>query len=660
MTRMGGRVWIAPVASGLLLAATGALRVVGDLPNDRLVAEILPNVVLGLVLPLLGAAVLSQLPRHSLGRLWVFTGLAASTTLAVYSYADLASRSGLPLRTVAAWFASWLWVLGFTPFLTLGVLLFPDGTLPSRRWRPVVAMAGGAIVLPILGQALAPGEIEDFGVDNPLGAHWLEGSSDALMSVGFVCFTVAAAAAAGSLVMRWRRGSAEERQRLALPALAAGVLGVTFLVPTVGPLVPWLDAVATVEVTVLLVTFAVAVLRDQITGAQVVIRRSLTYGLLTGLLAATFAGVVASVSVVLSDQSSDLVASVVTALIALPLRDRLRSVVDKALYGERSDPFSALDRFGQRMDLAEDPQSVLRGVAESVATILRLPSVRVLIQRDGADALAAAVGPDVADWTRLPLLHGGAEVGALLVAPRAGQSTLDPRDVRMLEALQRQAGSAVAAVRLGVELQQSRQRLVAAREEERRRLRRDLHDGLGPTLAGIGLGLEVAKASDDPEQVQLLLQSLKEEAAAAVVDVRRLVEDLRPPALDELGLVGALQRHADRLNIGDGTSVEIVATSPLRGLPAAVEVAAYRIAMEAMTNAVRHGRPRHCALSLRMDDALHLEVTDDGCGLPAQPRRGVGLSTMTERAAELGGSCTVSRRREGGTAVVAQIPLQVR
>ena len=267
----------------------------------------------------------------------------------------------------------------------------------------------------------------------------------------------------------------------------------TFLVPTVGPLVPWLDALVLLEIVVLLAAFAVAVLRDQITGAQVVVRRSLTYGLLTGLLAAAFAGVVAALSSVSNDRSTDLIASVVTALLALPLRDRLQGVVDRAIYGERSDPFAALDRLGQRMDSA-DPESVLVGVAEAVATILRLPSVRVAV----GDEVVAFVGPEVESWTRLPLRHGGEEVGALLVAPRAGQAALDPRDVRMLEALQRQAGSAVASVRLSIELQQSRQRIVAAREEERRRLRRDLHDGLGPTLAGIGLGLEVAQATQDP------------------------------------------------------------------------------------------------------------------------------------------------------------------
>jgi signal transduction histidine kinase len=659
MTRMGGRVvWVAPVVSGLLLAVTGVIRFGADLPNEHVTSDLLPNAVLGLTMPLLGAAVLRQLPGHLLGRLWVFTGLAAALTLTVHSYAQLAtSEDGWPLPVASAWVASWLWVFGFTPFFTLGLLLFPTGRLPSRRWWFVLVLPVLAVVLPVLGQAVRPGRLEGMPVENPLG--WRDGPAELMSSVGFVCFSIAAAIGAAAVVHRWRTGGAADRDRLALPALSAGVLGATFLVPTVDALVPWLDALVLLEVVVLLAAFAVAVLRDRITGAQVVVRRSLTYGLLTGLLAVAFAGVVAALSLLSDDRSTDLVASVVTALLALPLRDRLQAVVDRSVYGERTDPFAALDRMGQRIDSADDPQSVLLGVAEAVATILRLPSVRVLILRDGVESVAAAVGPEVESWTRLPLRHGGEDVGVLLVAPRTGQAALDPRDVRMLEALQRQAGSAVASVRLGVELQQSRQRIIAAREEERRRLRRDLHDGLGPTLAGIGLGLEVAKASDDPEVVENLLASLKDEAAAAVLDVRRLVEDLRPPALDELGLVGALRRHADRLNLGE-TSVEVVAEDALSGLPAAVEVAAYRIAMEALTNAVRHGRPRHCAVRLSVDDALQVVVTDDGVGLPERQRAGVGLVAMRERAAELGGTCTIARSDSGGTTVLARLPVQAR
>jgi signal transduction histidine kinase len=201
---------------------------------------------------------------------------------------------------------------------------------------------------------------------------------------------------------------------------------------------------------------------------------------------------------------------------------------------------------------------------------------------------------------------------------------------------------------------------VAAREEERRRLRRDLHDGLGPTLAGIALGLDVAgnTLADDPDGARAVLRELKAETAASIGDVRRLVNDLRPPALDEFGLTAALRQHADRVSVRDGhLAVTVNAPPHLRALPAAVEVAAYRIAMEAVTNAARHASARQCQLRLTLDDTLEVEVCDDGVGLPTARREGVGLAAMRERAAELGGTCLIEGRPGGGTRVLARLPL---
>lgn len=659
MIRVRGRLLGAvPVVSVLLVAAAGSVRVAAGLHVAD--GDVLANVVLGLALPVLGATVLRHMPGHPLGLLWLGTGVAAAATLAVHSYAEVAASPSyrLPLATAAAWVSSWLWVLGATPLLTFGLLLFPDGRLPSRRWRPLLAVAAFAVVLPVLSQALAPGPLEDLPVQNPLGVPALAGALETVGAAGFLSFTAGVAGGALSLVVRWRAASDATRRALALPALAAALTGATFLVPATAGLEPWLDAVALADVVLLLVGFGVAVLRDRVMGAPVAVRRSLTYGLLTGTLALAYAAAVTSLSGLSRGAGSGLVATVVVALLALPLRDRLQGLVDRALYGERADPFAALDALGRRVDRAEDPESVLMGVAEAVAAVLRLPAVRVLVAREGSEALAAAVGAEPTTWERIPLTHRGEEVGALLVTPRAGQAALDPRDVRMLEVLQRHAAAAVAAVRLSAELQQSRQSIVAAREEERRRLRRDLHDGLGPTLAGIGLGLEVAQSTTEPADLDRLLHELKDAASAAVLDVRRLVEDLRPPALDELGLVGALQRHADRLNVGDAALVEVSASDRLEGLPAAVEVAAYRIALEALTNAVRHGRPRRCRVVLRLDEALHLEVSDDGAGLPEAPEEGVGLAAMRERAAELGGTCLVRRAPHGGTLVTARLPVE--
>lgn len=653
-------VWGAPVVSVLLLAATGATVVAMPVSTDRLLADRLANVVLALVLPLLGAAVLAAVPRSPLGRLWVTTGLAGALTLAVHTYAQAATEvrpGALPAGTAAAWVSSWLWVLGFTPLLTYGLLVFPDGRLPSRRWTPLLVVSGAAVLLPVLGQALAPGPLEELPVDNPFGVEALAGATAVARSVGFLCFTAGAAGGAAALALRWRRGTPAERDQLALPAVAAVLVGLAFLVHAVDPLVPLMDAALALVVTVLLCTFGVAVLRDEVAGADVVLRRSLTYGLLTSAVAITYLGVVATLSGLMPDPGAGLLATLAAALLILPLRDRLQRAVDRGVYGDRHDPLAALDRLGDRLEAAAEPEAVLEAVAQAVAVSLRLRYVQVVVRHGTKEVVAASAGTPAGPLVRLPLSNHGEEVGALLLSPRAGQQALSTQDLAVLSALRRQAAPAVAAVRLAGELQASRQRLITAREEERRRLRRDLHDGLGPTLAGIGLGLEVASASADADVVRRLLAELKAEASTAVLDVRRLVEDLRPPALDELGLVGALRRHADRISARDGTEVVVHAPRPLTGLPAAIEVAAYRIALEAMTNALRHGVPSHCALTLDLDDALHLEVTDNGSGLPASPRPGVGLSAMRERAAELGGTCTITPAAGGGTTVRALLPV---
>jgi signal transduction histidine kinase len=200
--------------------------------------------------------------------------------------------------------------------------------------------------------------------------------------------------------------------------------------------------------------------------------------------------------------------------------------------------------------------------------------------------------------------------------------------------------------------------LVTAREEERRRLRRDLHDGLGPALATQTLKLEAAREllRSDPDHADALLSDLIGQSQTALADIRRLVYALRPPALDELGLVGALRAQAAPYQHA-GVAVSVEAPEPLPPLPAAVEVAAYRIAQEALTNVARHARARTCVVRLRLDDALCLEVQDDGCGMQPDRRSGVGVQSMRARASELGGTWSAEALASGGTRVRARLPL---
>jgi len=388
------------------------------------------------------------------------------------------------------------------------------------------------------------------------------------------------------------------------------------------------------------------------------LRRSLVYATVTAVLLGAYVGLLLLIGP-LPGTGQGLAVSLVTAIpVALlfgPLRRRLQRTVNRMLYGEDDDPHAAVRELGRTLAASLAPAAALPTVLETVMRTLRVPYAAILIERDGELELAAEQGAAPDERQTVPLAYAGGRVGALEIGLRQGDE-LSASDRLLLGGLARQAGVAVHGVRLAADLQRSRERLVTAREEERRRLRRDLHDGLGPTLAAMLLQLHAARhlISSDSAAADAALNEVKGAARAAVGDIRRLVYELRPPALDELGLVGALERQAEAFSSLD---VRVDAPAPVGGLPAAVEVAAYRIAVEAMTNVARHSQASHCRVCVELNGGLELEVSDDGRGIPARFRANVGLDSMRERAAELGGTCTIERGPSGGTRVRARLPM---
>ena len=431
-------------------------------------------------------------------------------------------------------------------------------------------------------------------------------------------------------------------------------------------------------------SLAIAILRYRLWDIDGIIQRTLVYATLSACVIGLYVLVVVGLGSLLKVQDDILLSLLVTGLIAVlfqPLRQRLQQVVNRLLYGERDDPYAVLARLSSRLEATLLPETILPTIVETVAQTLKLPYVaiallasqRPLTATAGTVVEAGAEVPDIAasygrttpDTMRVPLVYQAETIGYLLLAARAGE-TFDKTDARLLADLARQAGVAVYAGRLTTSLQylteslqQAREHLVTMREEERRRLRRDLHDGLGPTLASLTFKVDAARnlLTQDSERADTLLVAVRQQAQEAITEIRRLVYNLRPPALDELGLLSALREQV-ALYQHQGLEVAFDAPGALPYLPAAVEVAVYRIAQEALTNVARHAKAQHCLLRLAIDaEAVHLDIGDDGKGVPAGHRIGVGLHTMHERASELGGNCTITEGSSGGTTIRVRVPL---
>jgi len=419
-------------------------------------------------------------------------------------------------------------------------------------------------------------------------------------------------------------------------------------------------------------SIGIAILRYHLFDIDILINRTLVYSSLTISVVGIYVLVVGYLSVLFrtaGGQGQLAISVLATGLVALlfqPLRNRLQRGINRLMYGERDDPYAVLSRLGQRLEATLAPEAVLPTIVETVKESLKLPYTAITLKQDDAFVVAAASGTPVSEALCLPLVYQNKPVGQLLLGPRAPNESFSSADRRLLDDLAREAGVAVHAVRLTTnlqrmteDLQRSRERLVTTREEERRRLRRDLHDGLGPTLASLVQLLDTARTlvARDPDAAVALLGDIKGRAKMTITDIRRIVYALRPPALDELGLVSAISEYIGHYNQSDGLYVSIEAPDHLPSLPAAVEVAAYHIALEALTNVARHANAQTCRIHLSLENGLCLEISDDGDGMPTDKPQGVGLTSMRERAAELGGEFKIEPGTTHGTRVWARLPL---
>src|ERR1700761_8858111 len=638
---------------------------------------------MALAFPVCGVLLAWHRPRNPIGWLFLAAGLGMVATAVGGPLLYLGAQQGWSqgaMRSVATLTTyGWTWTIAL--FLPLALILFPDGRLPGRRWRWLVGLTI-ANTLPFVASLGSP---DPTVVDGPRVTTYLAAPHyhqlGPLWAVVNVLWAVEFAGAIASLAVRYRRGRETERRQL-LWLLLVGLV----LVPWVGVIWGIFDAgpiLGLLALSLIPVAVTVAILRHRLLDIRVVVSRALLYGLLTAAAVGAYAGLVALLDLMVRSRVSfgvAVAASIIVAFCFNPARVRLQRLIDRALYGDRRDPVRAVSRLGERLSgvgAAEMP-SVLEALCDS----LRLPFAAVRF----ASAEVATYGTEPELRHSIALSYDGTAVGELVVGLRSGQSRLSPPDIAVLQllagplavaahatalsdALQGSRSRLVAAhaTALSDALQESRSGIVAAREEERRRLRRDLHDGLGPVLTGIAFKADAARntlkdADAAAGPARDLLAGLRADTTAAIADIRQLVYGLRPPALDDLGLVGSLREQSARLALrpdGGGVAVSLDAPASLPALPAAVEVAAYRIVIEVMTNAVRHSGASRIEVTLALTGGagLSIEVRDDGTGPPAGWQPGVGVTSMRERAAELGGSCRIGPGPDGGGEGIARRPV---
>ncbi|MFI7634977.1 sensor histidine kinase [Nonomuraea sp. NPDC049400] len=621
-------------------------------------ATVSPQTAAGLTFPAVGAFLIFHRPRLNMAWLMCAGGLAAavsdlSQALMIRAAADgdLLLAGYLRLPVALGWA-----VCGAA--LTMVLPLYsPDGRLPSPRWRFALWLGLAAITADLLRRVFrmpppAAGYPFPKVIPNPLQIPALAPYAETVSLIAWTGIYVSMALAALSLASRMRRADHVTRRQIGWPLLAFSGY-IVFLV--VGAYVPGFMWAATCWAALIPIAVAFSVMRYRLYGIDTVISRAFVAAGVVVVISAVYFGAGALSSLLVSGYGQ--VAGVAAALFAgaffQPLRRALQRAVDRLLYGAVGDPGVLAERLTQALRRG-DPAEALTSVVSVLRDGLAVEGVAVEVA-DGEPRYVESgrVGPEVRE---VPLIWHGERVGRLLVGPPGPRRFPAAHNERVLATLTPYAADVAHAVRMAADLQRSRERILTTREEERRRLRRDLHDGLGQTLSAMAMTINMARLSlkKSPEAADELLRELHTGMGAVTGDIRELVYGLRPPALDDLGLVRAVGELA-----GQSTPpAEVEVEGDLSELPAAVEVAVYRIVQEALTNVRRHAQATTARIVLQRErSVLRVLIADDGKGLPEEHRAGVGLGSMRERAAELGGICVVNGESGAGTRVEVMLPL---
>lgn len=661
-------------AAAVVLAAALTL----STPAGHRALDLGPTPVVGLLAAGVGALIVGRAPRNLVAWLLIASGISS----AAYSLTTAATALGLladpqaPWLPWTAWVSTSAWVPGAMLGLVLLPQLFPFGTLlPGRFWRAWWWFSLSLAAAVFLSLAMTPASPLFPSLPNP----WLRrvenaGLSSAVEAAagpwGMLLTVLFAALSAGSvvnLVLRFRRAGAVERRQTFLVFTAWLVLIVASAVA-----IPWLGAMAA---ALYLGALLFSVARFQLYEIDQLVSRSAVGLVAVVVLGTAYALTASGVGAILQNLGGSwlagswwpgFTATAVVLVLLDPVRRLALRWVNRAFARGRPDAGELAAELSAIASHAPTPRAALEDAQTLLRNTLHMPALELVAHGETAALPAAAALPGAAMLREsalsslpvhsLPVHWNGVPAGAVVLAPRKGGVRVHPADLRLLAALEPALALMVHDLLLTQDLEASRRSVLGAREEERRRIRRDLHDGLGPLLSGTAMTLQAAgAASVDPPAVQELLAQARADLGQAVADIRVLVDGLRPPILDDLGLVAAVQAILPE----SALAVTVTTQGNCKNLPAAVEVAALRIVAEALANAARHAKASTAQVELRRTDAkLHLSVADDGrWAPPSSIRKGVGLESIRQRAQELGGRAKIEFGADTGTRVRAWLPL---
>ena len=627
-----------------------------------------------------GVIIVARQPRNPVGWTASMLGLLVALTIGAGVYATspvLTPPGGQPPAAAAvAWAGN---LMGANTALIVPLLLlFPDGRLPSPRWRAVLWLAGAATCLNLVSLALMPGPMAYVAsYPNPLGLPAAADALALLRGLGAAGLVAAILLGAAALVLRFRRARGDERQQLKWVVFAAAVwapaLGAVFFAPRA-----WLPVVSTLYGLVLLgfvVSLGLSVLKYRLYDIDLVISRTLVYGVLAIGIGLVYVGVVAGAGLLVGTRGEpdeiilSLLATAVVAIAFQPLREQLQRLANRLVYGERATPYEVLSDFSRRLAGALTVDAVLPRIAEAAARGVGADRGRVRIfaagEHDRAVAWPASSIAEPFEHT-VPVLHQGQVIGEIAVA-RVPGDPLTPTDTKLLLDLASQAGPALTNVRLDLELQgrlrelqASRQRIVAAQDDERRRLERDIHDGAQQQLVALAVNVRLARelVHTDPQQADSLMEEVGTQANEALATLRELARGIFPAVLADQGLAAALESPIARSQPG----VTLVSEPRLLGrrFSPEIESAVYFCCLEALQNRAKHAPDAPTTVELDLDAGwLRFAVVDAGPGFDTRlPSGGTGLAGMADRLAAVGGSLEVRSQPGQGTRISGRVPVE--